>query len=115
MRLRRGSLHHTELSRMIEQFKPGMYVVSTYISSPGDSLRGIVQSIDDKAKKVYVAWNGGAVKQHDADELMPATMPVIQQPASEGNTMKNVVMDDTKKANNLNIKHIVAKILKEYL
>lgn len=117
MRMRRGSLHHTDISRVIEQFIPGMYVVCTYINGVADSIRGVVQSVDKKAQKVNVAWNGGAVKQHDPTELMPATMPVSQQPKKESETTKKVVMEDEKnvRLSKKNIHQTVANVMRGFI
>lgn len=72
---RRVSRHYTERERMIKQFEVGDYVVPTYMII-GDALRGIVMKVDEACQKVWVAWNGSAVKQHTAEELMLATIPV---------------------------------------
>lgn len=114
---RRGSLHHTELSRMIEQFKPGMYVVATYAPGPADSIRGVVRDVDMKSKKIYVAWNGGPVKQHDADELMPASMPVSEQSEVEGNAARDLVMktEAEKRLSSKDMHRTVASVMRSFI
>lgn len=77
MTLRRGSrFYRSELARMIEQFRKGDIVVPTFFANPASGLRGVVTDINIPCNKVYVAWNGGAVKQHDPEEVMLAVKPV---------------------------------------
>jgi len=77
MRTRRGaSFYRSELARMLAQFYPGALVGPLTVSSPGDSIAGIVKSVNPAENKVYVAWNGGAVKQHDPDEIALRVFPV---------------------------------------
>lgn len=116
MRKRRGSLHQTEHERMIEQFQPGMYVLCTY-QVIGDSLRGVVRDVDKKSNKVYVAWNGGPVKQHDADELMPASMPVSEQSSVEGNAARDLVMKSEieKKLSSQDMHRTVASVMRSFI
>jgi ribosomal protein L37AE/L43A len=79
---RRGSaFYRAEMSRMLDQFQPGFVVAPTFVNSPNDGLRGIVTAANRVENKVYVAWNGGSVKQHDPDELMIVSMPVHVQNA----------------------------------
>ena len=93
MRTRRGSsFYRSELARVIDQFAPGDYVLSTFMVI-GDSLQGLVTDVNKKENKVYVAWNGGAVKQHDPDELMLSVKHVDIAPAM-GEAMKQTVEDN---------------------
>lgn len=97
--------HMTEQERMMKQYVPGMYVLCTSMVI-GDSLRGIVEAVDEKCQKVYVAWNGGPVKQHGPDEIMPAETPVFQAPKSESQEVKKVVEDvDVSTTPNLRRSH----------
>ncbi len=71
MKKRRGSSSlRTEMARMLEQFKPGDRVVPLFVNSPNDGIQGVVTEVNTVEGKVYVAWNGGPVKQHDPDEVM---------------------------------------------
>lgn len=75
-RMRRGeSIYKKEMARMIDQYRPGSVVLCTY-QVIGDSLVGVVERVNKVENKVYVAWNGGPVKQHDPDEIMLAERPV---------------------------------------
>jgi len=71
MRTRRGStLWAGPLGDMIDMFKVGDIVKPVTVE---DDFTGVVRAVDGKVNKVWVAWGGGSVKQHDPDEiqLMP--------------------------------------------
>lgn len=74
MRLRRGSAYYTsERSTIIYSFREDDIVKPFIASSKGDSsFYGIVRRIDPKENKVYVAWGGGPVTQHDPEEILLA-------------------------------------------
>jgi hypothetical protein len=92
--LRRGSsFYRKEVARMVDQFEPGTIVVPTFIASPADGLKGIVESVNKVENKVYVAWNGGPVKQHDPDEIMVAARPYFKQ-QEQGQASKDIVQDN---------------------
>jgi ribosomal protein L37AE/L43A len=77
MAMRRGSsFYRDEMARMFDQFKPGFIVAPTFIGSSNDALRGVVTAVNRVENKVYVAWNGGAVSQHDPDDVMIVSSPV---------------------------------------
>jgi len=77
MPYRRGSsFFRTEMARMLDQFQRGYTVVPLFTGSVSDSIKGVVTAVNRVENKVYVAWNGGPVKQHDPDEIMLAVMPV---------------------------------------
>jgi len=70
MKTRRGSsLWPSTLSgaSMVNQYKPGDIVTSS-LTRESDFI-GVVRGVDPKINKVYVAWAGGAVGQHDPDEI----------------------------------------------
>jgi hypothetical protein len=52
---------------MVNQYKPGDIVTSS-LTRESDFI-GVVRGVDPKINKVYVAWAGGAVGQHDPDEI----------------------------------------------
>lgn len=66
---RASSLWPAGLGNMVSQYKVGDPVRSTLVSAPG--FYGVVEAVDPKINKVFVAWGGGAVSQHDPDEIMP--------------------------------------------
>lgn len=67
---RRGTkLWSDMVSGMIDSFRQGDIVAPTMTKHT--QVPGVVQDVDKKAHKVTVAWNGGAVQQHDPDEVMP--------------------------------------------
>jgi ribosomal protein L37AE/L43A len=69
----------------------GDYVVPLFISSPMDAIHGIVTHVSSAEDRVYVAWNGGPVKQHDPDEIMVA----VRNVKVENNTKtEDVVIDN---------------------
>ena len=70
MKTRRGSsLWNNTLSggTILNQYQPGDIVVST-LATPADFI-GVVRAVDKKINKVFVSWAGGAVSQHDPDEI----------------------------------------------
>jgi predicted RNA-binding Zn-ribbon protein involved in translation (DUF1610 family) len=52
---------------MIELFHPGDIVDAMIVKK--SNFFGVVTAVDRKCNKVYVAWNGGSVVQHDPDEI----------------------------------------------
>ena len=69
--LRRGShFYRSEMAGLISQYQEGDIVKSALVG-PGDNFYGIVRHVCSKINKVDVAWGGGAISQHDPDELMP--------------------------------------------
>jgi hypothetical protein len=52
---------------MVNQYKPGDIVTSS-LTRESDFI-GVVRGVDPKINKVWVAWAGGAVGQHDPDEI----------------------------------------------
>lgn len=70
MRMRRGSsFYRSEMAGLLDQFKPGDLVWNILVGD--ESFYGVVREANRKENKVYVAWGGGSVSQHDPDELMP--------------------------------------------
>ena len=70
MKTRRGSsLWPSTLSgaTMVNQYKPGDIVTSSMVRE--SDFIGVVRAVDPKINKVWVAWGGGAVSQHDPDEI----------------------------------------------
>jgi hypothetical protein len=70
MKKRRGSsLWTTALSgaTMVNQYQPGDLVTSSLVKE--SDFIGVVRAVDPKINKVWVAWAGGAVSQHDPDEI----------------------------------------------
>jgi ferritin len=53
---------------MVHQYSPGDIVVSNLVES--SVFTGIVKEVHPKLNKVVVAWGGGALGQHDPDEIM---------------------------------------------
>jgi len=93
MRTRRGSsFYRSEMARMIDQFSPGDYVLGTWMVI-GDSLQGTVTDVNKAENKVYVAWNGGPVKQHDPDELM-LSVKQVDLDRQMGEAQKRTVMEN---------------------
>lgn len=68
MRSRRGSLWSTGLDEMVMQFQPGDLVKPVVVTDRG--FVGVVREVDPRINKVWVAWGGGSMKQHDPDEIM---------------------------------------------
>jgi ferritin len=52
---------------MVNQYKPGDIV--TYTLAKQSDFIGVVREVDPKINKVVVAWAGGAVSQHDPEEI----------------------------------------------
>ena len=70
MKTRRGSsLWPSTLSgaAMVNQYKPGDIVTSSLVRQ--SDFIGVVRGVDPKINKVFVAWAGGVVCQHDPDEI----------------------------------------------
>jgi len=70
MKTRRGSsLWPSTLSgaAMVNQYKPGDIVTSSLVRQ--SDFIGVVRGVDPKINKVWVAWAGGVVCQHDPDEI----------------------------------------------
>jgi len=68
MRTRRGTdFWPGELGNMVHLYKAGDVVMSTIA---GDLMVGIVKDVQPKLNKIMVAWSGGALNQHDPDEIM---------------------------------------------
>jgi len=79
MRTRRGTTYWPgELGKHISTFQVGDLVISTLI---GDGFYGVVRDIHPKINKVMVAWGGGAVVQHDPEEvqLSPHQEDIVKQ------------------------------------
>lgn len=76
MRTRRANnvvLSNT-LAEMIDQFQESDIVTSMLAPR---NIMGVVREVNRKTNKVLVAWNGGAVSQHDPDEIM--LMPYVDE------------------------------------
>ena len=69
MKTRRGSNYWSgQLGEQIHQFHTDDIVVSTLINDA--TFTGVVKEVSPKLNKVLVAWGGGAISQHDPDEIM---------------------------------------------
>ena len=72
MNERRGSnFYRSDLADAVRQFQEGD-VVTPVITGSDRTFYGIVRGVVNKENKVYVAWNNGAISQHDPDEVMLA-------------------------------------------
>lgn len=72
MNERRGSsFYRSDLADAMRQFQEGD-VVTPVITGSDRTFYGIVRRVVHKENKVYVAWNNGALVQHDPDEVMLA-------------------------------------------
>ena len=69
MKRRGSSFFTTEMAPMLKQFRIGDVVYPLFVPLGRDSIRGIVADVVPTENKVYVAWNGGPIKQHDPDEI----------------------------------------------
>jgi len=69
MMLRRGNHYELETSGLISQYQEGDIVKSVLVGR--DNFYGVIKHVSRKINKVDVAWGGGAISQHDPDELMP--------------------------------------------
>lgn len=67
MKSRRGSLWGGGNENMVGQYKAGDLVRPVIVKNPG--FIGTVRDVDARINKVWVAWGGGAVSQHDPDEV----------------------------------------------
>lgn len=110
MIMRRGStIYRSELARLIEQFVPGSRVLCVY-NNCDNGVIGIVENVNTVENKVYVAWNGGPVKQHDPDELMLAVIPVDESEKEAEqliDSVENNPVDETIDDNSDEIDNIV--------
>jgi len=68
MRRRASSLWRSNLDNIIMQFEPGD-IVHALITSGDSTFYGVIRDVNAVENKVYVAWNNGAVTQHDPDEV----------------------------------------------
>jgi len=67
MKTRRGSIWGSGNENMVTQFKAGDIVKPVIVNNLG--FTGVVRAVDARINKVFVAWGGGAVSQHDPDEV----------------------------------------------
>jgi hypothetical protein len=58
------------MAGLMSQYQEGDIVKSALVGS-GNNFYGIIRHVCTKINKVDVAWGGGAISQHDPDELMP--------------------------------------------
>lgn len=70
MKSRRGSLWGGGNENMVGQYKAGDVVKPVVVNNLG--FVGTVRNVDARINKVWVAWGGGAVSQHDPDEIQLA-------------------------------------------
>ncbi len=66
MRTRRGSLWARPLDNMIDAYEVGDIVRPVIVP---DGFIGSVRHVDKRLNKVWVAWGGGSLVQHDPDEI----------------------------------------------
>lgn len=86
MRTRRGSLlNGTTYGDAILMYQPGDVVKPVTVMD--QFFTGVVRSVDTKTNKITVAWGGGPVSQHDADEIMP--MPFFGAAHKNGTSPKS--------------------------
>lgn len=103
MRKRRGSNYWPgELGKMINQYSPGDIVIYSLMGSGASSFKGVVKEVDTRINKVVVAWGGGALSQHDPDEIMPFDPSVLNSKKASD------VKEFSRRARNLSKKEIVA-------
>jgi hypothetical protein len=78
---------------MVNQYQPGDIVTSSLVKE--SDFIGVVRAVDPKINKVWVAWGGGSVSQHDPDEIHfePHQSDLVR---SRMSSRRPVLADDTK-------------------